>query len=425
MKTKPKRQARPKLRTRPRKKKLQPVNPPGAMVAYKAGRQIHLDRQQVDLIRRLCAKDANNDEFAVFMQIAKSSRLDPFKKQIYCLVFNKDKDRQMVIIVGIDGYRTMAARDHADYIGASNVHFEFGDRKTPSGKKIPEICTLEILSKNSPPLIVTRYWDEVAPHDLNEKRASFWRNSPCDMLEKCTEGKGVRKRFPGLGNMYVDAELDRARMEQTPGGRPYSIDGRRPDGSLTPEGQARQLQDPTVKKLQSDGRWCEKHQCHIMKCPVDEHTPAENDAAFKAQQDYLKSRTIDVRASNKQQTPKETHKQPVSKPGKVASVRTPAPSTHKPATEKPKKTPEEQGGELFTGTIHNITHAMTPANVPYLTVQINRVYWKCWRRSIFDFLGQKAITNVIECWVKDGAITGLKRLGDDHFEMDGKTRIPT
>src|SRR5690606_5703960 len=68
--------------------------------------------KQLELIRRTVASDLNVDEFDMFISIARNNGLDPFKKQIYALVYNKDKpDRRKVsFITGIGGYRAIAQR---------------------------------------------------------------------------------------------------------------------------------------------------------------------------------------------------------------------------------------------------------------------------------------------------------------------------
>jgi hypothetical protein len=46
------------------------------------------------------------------MEVARRVGLDPFRRQIYAVVYNKDKPkkRKMSIITGIDGFRAVAAR---------------------------------------------------------------------------------------------------------------------------------------------------------------------------------------------------------------------------------------------------------------------------------------------------------------------------
>ena len=67
---------------------------------------------QLRTIRQTVARDANDTEFNLFMEAARSYKLDPFRKQIISVVFNKDKPdrRQQAIIVSRDGLRVLAQR---------------------------------------------------------------------------------------------------------------------------------------------------------------------------------------------------------------------------------------------------------------------------------------------------------------------------
>jgi phage recombination protein Bet len=74
------------------------------------------DPAQLALIRRTVAADTTADEFNMFIEIAKRAGLDPFRRQLYCIVYSKDKPdkRKVTFITGIDGFRAVAARNR-DY----------------------------------------------------------------------------------------------------------------------------------------------------------------------------------------------------------------------------------------------------------------------------------------------------------------------
>src|SRR5689334_18201987 len=70
------------------------------------------DSKMVALVKRTVAKDCNADEFDLFTAVCRDLGLSPLRKQVYAFVFNKnDADaRQMALVVGIDGGRSVAAR---------------------------------------------------------------------------------------------------------------------------------------------------------------------------------------------------------------------------------------------------------------------------------------------------------------------------
>jgi phage recombination protein Bet len=72
----------------------------------------HFTGRQLELIRHTVAKDCTPDEFNLFIAVAQRAGLDPFRRQISALVFNKKHPdrRRMAVVTGIDGLRAIAAR---------------------------------------------------------------------------------------------------------------------------------------------------------------------------------------------------------------------------------------------------------------------------------------------------------------------------
>jgi hypothetical protein len=50
--------------------------------------------RQLDTIKRTVAHDTNEDEFNLFIEYARSKRLDPFSKQIIAVVYSKDNPEE-------------------------------------------------------------------------------------------------------------------------------------------------------------------------------------------------------------------------------------------------------------------------------------------------------------------------------------------
>lgn len=186
-----------------------------------------MPRAKIDLIRRTICKEGDDDHLALLLHVCEAHGLDPIRKQIYAIFFNNDESRagrgpkDMVLITGIDGYATMAARDHKDFGGVSSAKFTWFDpeQKTPALRRIPETATVKIFRKGGEPVEITVDWEEYAPRDLKEKRSDFWNRMPKNQLEKCAQAKAIRRNFPGLGNIFIIEEMSQRMAENTPGDR--------------------------------------------------------------------------------------------------------------------------------------------------------------------------------------------------------------
>jgi phage recombination protein Bet len=192
---------------------------------------------QINLIRQTVAKDCNTMEFDLFVTVARNAGLDPFRKQISAIVFNKDNDKRpdghhhdhrrpalhrrsqpplpagrgragvrirrglkdpttnplgIVKAVGEDLHRVTlrareaGARSPASPIGTSSRRSRTSGRGTTRrGKRKP--TGKQTLDGN-------------------------WPKMGRVMICKCAEAQALRKAFPeDLSGLYEGAEMDRAR----------------------------------------------------------------------------------------------------------------------------------------------------------------------------------------------------------------------
>jgi phage recombination protein Bet len=191
---------------------------------------------QIKLIKDTVAKDTNPMEFDLFITVAQRAGLDPFRKQIYALVFNKDKadKRNMSIITGIDGFRVIAARSGRYRPDEDEAAYEYdADLKGPLNplgivKATVRIWIADVQREGGwKPVTGWAYWDEFAPikDEWAENDSGKWKPTgkqtldtggnwgrmPRVMLAKCAEAQALRKAFPeDLSGLYETAELDRA-----------------------------------------------------------------------------------------------------------------------------------------------------------------------------------------------------------------------
>jgi phage recombination protein Bet len=384
---------KPQKKRRPNKRRAisrKPHPQQQAMVVYKNNQPVRLNDHQVDLIKKLCAKDSTPEEFELFMTICKHSRLDPFKKQIYFVKFNTNDGPTMVIITGIDGYRSMAARDHKDFGGTSAAEFTWfqPERRTPiANKKIPETATVTAFRKGGVSATATVYWEEFAPADMTAKRSDFWRRMPTTMLEKCAEARALRKCYPSLGNIWTQAEMDNRLGDLTDGGREMHTDGVTPSGVVVDSHAAAKAAQQRVL----DEKLAHSH-------------PTGSPQAKNAEAAIQRSEAEDAR---------------------LAAAKNITPKPAKPKQEKPAKPNPMAGMKLVTATLVRVIQSKTTNGVPVMDVQIGNTHYKCYHKNtLFPFLiqyGQMGGFN-IQAFVNDrGTIEGLKKIGPVMFEDDGKT----
>lgn len=190
--------------------------------------------KQLDLIRRTVAADLVPDEFDMFISIARQNGLDPFKKQIYAIVYNKDNQnkRKVSFITGIGGYRAIAQRSGLYRPDEEAPRIIKDDALKSEINPLGIECAEVTINRYGPdgkwyPITGRAYWAEFAPikeewaEGADGKRrptgkmtldtGGNWGKMPHVMLAKCAEADALRKGWPeDLGALYVDAEMDRA-----------------------------------------------------------------------------------------------------------------------------------------------------------------------------------------------------------------------
>lgn len=184
---------------------------------------------QLQIIRKTCAPDTNEDEFNLFVESARLYGLNPMKRQIMAMVFSKDdaKKRRMSLIVEIGGLRAIAARSGQYRPASVPTVFETDSaaksETNPHGL-IRAIVTIHKQdSKGDWHDVAGEAWweehanikDEWAWSDADKKRKPTgkktlednWKRMPRLMLAKCAEAQALRKGWPeDLGGLFEQAE---------------------------------------------------------------------------------------------------------------------------------------------------------------------------------------------------------------------------
>ena len=192
---------------------------------------------QLALIQRTIAADCNKDEFDLFVEVSRRIGLDPFRRQIYAVVYNKDRPdkRKMSIITGIDGFRAVAGRNRDYRPDDAEPDFKYDPDVKGPNNPLGLVRALVRCFKLSPngewhPVVGIAYWDEFAPlkevweYDETQKKRvpsgkieldpkSKWATMPRIMLAKCAEAQALRKGWPeDLSGVYAPEEMARAEV---------------------------------------------------------------------------------------------------------------------------------------------------------------------------------------------------------------------
>lgn len=201
----------------------------GAVTAYSA--DWAANQVKLDLLKRTFADGTSNDEFSLFVEVAKSTGLNPFQRQIYAIMRSswnpqtQQKEAKMTIQTGIDGYRLIAARTGL-HAGTSDT--EYG----PLVNGYPEWARVTV--KKIVGGIVTEWpatarWTEYAQmkDEYNGKvktgrqvLSGQWPKMPYTMIAKCAEALALRRAFPAeLSGIYTADEMNQAENHVSDQGR--------------------------------------------------------------------------------------------------------------------------------------------------------------------------------------------------------------
>ena len=144
----------------------------------------NLTPAQVDLIKKVIAVGATDDELKLFLYVADKSGLDPLRKQIYFI----KRCGKMTIQTAIDGFRSIADRT-GQYSSSDEPIIEEKDGKPIKATVSIGKITQGVIGK----FTASARWSEYYP----EKSNSFmWDKMPNTMLGKCAEALALRKAFP-------------------------------------------------------------------------------------------------------------------------------------------------------------------------------------------------------------------------------------
>jgi phage recombination protein Bet len=181
------------------------MSKPAATVAQSSDLVSYSDAQ-VALIKRTLTDPRNpltDDEFALFIEVAKRTGLDPFRRQIYAV----KRGDKMNIQTGIDGFRVLAQRS-GQYEGQIGPYWCGPDgewRDVWLDPKPPAAAKVGLLRRGfrEPVWGVARF--------SSYAQQNLWQKMPDVMIAKVAEALGIRKAFPeDVSGLYTDDEMAQA-----------------------------------------------------------------------------------------------------------------------------------------------------------------------------------------------------------------------
>lgn len=164
------------------------------------------NKEKVELIKRMFAKGATDDEFAVFLELAKRYNLDPFKRQIFFLPDRRQNEPGKIMV------------SHAGLIHIAHSSDQWAGMKTYIISKDGE----EKLIVDNPDdiagavcYVYRKDWKEPLIHAVafkeyfkqNNSRMGPWYTMPQTMIKKVAEAGALRRAFD-LGGLYIEEEMD-------------------------------------------------------------------------------------------------------------------------------------------------------------------------------------------------------------------------
>lgn len=168
--------------------------------------EMEAKKEDIGLIKRMFAKGATEDEFRVFLELAKRYNLDPFKRQIYLLKSSNSNEPATIMT------------SHAGLIHIAHESGKWAGMKTllltKSGKEVL-VCDPEDIA-GAVCYIWRTDWKEPLVHAVSFKeyyrrmphgKRNIWDEKPATMIKKVAEAGALRRAFD-LGGLYTEDEMD-------------------------------------------------------------------------------------------------------------------------------------------------------------------------------------------------------------------------
>lgn len=161
------------------------------------------DQKMLDTLKQTVAKGSTDAEFKMFIEVCKSTGLNPFLKEIWCAVPMKDGQRSqygaVLIMAGRDGYLRVA-NDHPAFDGIETRVERDEKTKTP----IKAVCTVWRKDRTHP-TICEAYYSEYYKPGYGGK-PSIWDTYKSAMIGKVAEVLALKRSF-SINGVVTEEEI--------------------------------------------------------------------------------------------------------------------------------------------------------------------------------------------------------------------------
>lgn len=187
---------------------------------------LQLSASQVAILKDTVAKGTSDEELGFFLEVCRNTGLNPFKRQIHCVVRGDGPRRSMTIQTGIDGYRSIAesTKEYRGQVGPLWCGEDGEWRDVWLARTPPFAAKVGVLRVDfdEPIWAVARFdayvqmrgiWEDRGGRRVKtgEEPNEFWQKMPDLMVAKCAEALAIRKAFPQqLAGIYTDEEMGQA-----------------------------------------------------------------------------------------------------------------------------------------------------------------------------------------------------------------------
>ena len=172
---------------------------------------IDMTSEQVAIIKNTVAKGTTNTELAFFLNVCKTTDLNPFIKEIWCY---KDSKGNLITFASRDGFLKKAQRNKS-FNGIRSSDVCMNDQFTldiPNGKVDHEINFKEprgkilgayamVFRKDGEPTI------EWADIDTYDKKSNAWGTHKAEMMKKVAEVHALKKAF-GISSLQSEYDFE-------------------------------------------------------------------------------------------------------------------------------------------------------------------------------------------------------------------------